>query len=435
MALKFGDTGVRGTYKELTPGILLRLSEAFATYLKNGPIAVAADTRPSGIYMLEAIISGLMACGTSVYNFGILPTPILQWIIPHESFVGAITVSGGHNEFEWNALNFINNEGAYLTPIEVEEYFNIFHSRKYARKRFHQLGKHEKSSRGLDTYFSRLRSKSEVTAPLKFVIDCAAGSTSTIVKRLGESLNIDFIPLFDEDVGSFIKDPEPNRRNAQVLSTVVSETATDGGFLLDSDGTRILVVDEKGRILSEEMTLPLFARILLEKDQSHIVTTYSTSNSIDEIAGRFKVKTYRSDVGPPSVLQKVRELKAHIGGEGSGSVMYTPFSYGYDSFFFIKVLSDYLRENKVTISQLAAEIREPEIIKETIELPPEKIYDILNRIERMFPKKINLKDGFYINNRKGWFCIRAASTVSRLRIIGEGEGIRDKIDEIIETLL
>lgn len=248
MSIKLGTSGVRGTYIDLTPEITSQLSEAFSTYTESGNLGLVADTRPSGNYIRRSVVSGFMSAGSDVFDYGILPTPVLQWIIKNRGYSGGISISGGHTGFEWNSLIFLNNDGAYLNSIEVEEFFNLFHSGKTERKAFDKIGKHHTGLCSLKDYLSCLSNNSVIDGrPLKFVVDCSYGAASSIINKIGKALNVDFIPIFDEVVAKPGKDPEPNRVNASLLSTIVRETDCDGGFLLNTDASRILLVDEWGR--------------------------------------------------------------------------------------------------------------------------------------------------------------------------------------------
>ena len=202
---------------------------------------------------------------------------------------------------------------------------------------------------------------------LKFIIDCSNGFNENIINYLSEALNITFIPIFCRNTDQVDRDPEPNIKNAAILSTVVREAKCDGGFLLNSDGSRVLVVDERGAPLSEELTLPIFARIILDAEKSDIITNYSTSKVVDKIGNDYGVKIYRTDIGQSYVMHMVRDLKTLIGGEGNGGIAYPPFSMGFDSFIFIKYLIGFLRKSKRRLSSLAEEFLNPDILKETIQ--------------------------------------------------------------------
>ncbi|MCP5053772.1 MAG: hypothetical protein GY940_41785 [bacterium] len=436
MAIKLSTSGIRGKFYELMPNRVVKFAQAFSSYIDGKDVIVGADARPSGKYVTEAVISGFMASGSNVTHCGIIPTPVLQWIIKHSDYGGGVSITAGHNSFEWNSLVFLDSEGAYLNHIKGGEFFNLYHSGDYERKRFNQLGTCSENENEIKKYFETFQLNETPNRRLKFVVDCSNGFDSRVIDRLAEALQVQAVPIFCREGGYLQKDPEPTVENAKFLGTIVRETNSDGGFLLNSDASRILVVDEKGIPLSEEFTLPMFALMVLEEEKGEIVTNYSTSKLIDGVAKRYRARVYRTDVGQSYVVQMLQDIRAAIGGEGSGSIVYSPFSLGFDSFVFIKRLVEFMFKHKRKISDIAGSFRTPDIYKETIYLPPNKIYSFLERIGDRYSGRISkkLKDGFYIDEGEEWLCIRASSTMSMIRIVGEGKRITGDIEEVKEMV-
>jgi phosphomannomutase len=438
MSIKLSISGIRGQFQELSPNRVVEYVQAFSTYIGGGDVIVGYDSRPSGKFINEAVISGFMSGGTNVFDYGMLPTPILQWIIKHSSFQGGISITAGHNTFDWNSLIFLNSEGSYITHLEGVEFFNLYHSGNFTKQPYDKLGSYNQSRKLLDDYFRALFIEEKPGKQQKFVIDCANGFDCDIVQKLADALHIKVIPIFCGKESTMSRDPEPNIGNAGFLGTIVRETGSDGGFLLNSDASRVLVVDETGRPLSEELSLPIFADIMmgLGKADSDIVTNYSTSKTIDMVARKYGARVVRTEVGQPYVVQMVKNIKAEIGGEGSGSVIFSPFSMGFDSFVFIKYMVEFLRKHNIAVSDITRQFETPKIYKETISLPPNKIYRLLEKIGNLYRENeiIRLKDGFYIDYGEDWLCIRASATVSMIRIIGEGKRICNEIVRVKELV-
>jgi phosphomannomutase len=139
-------------------------------------------------------------------------------------------------------------------------------------------------------------------------------------------------------------------------------------------------------------------------------------------------------VGPPSVVQAALEVKASIGGEGSGSIVFTPFSLGYDAFLFIATIVQYLRTNSTALSAISAELTEPDVYKATIPLPASEIYASLEKLEKLYPNKTKIKDGIYVEQGDSWLCIRASTTRPMIRVVGEGGFVPDEIERVKENL-
>lgn len=438
MSIKLNISGIRGEFHQLTPGRAVQFAQAFASYIGGGDVVIGRDARPSGKFLREAVISGLTASGANVVDYGLMPTPVLQWLIKHSNFNGGVSITAGHNTFDWNSLIFLNGEGSYMNALEGVEFFNLYHAGNFVKKGFNDLGKHKQAGAFPQEYFDALKSEGTYRKKLKFVVDCSDGFDAEIIERLADALQVKMIPIFTSSDALMPKDPEPNIANAAILGKFVRETDSDGGFLLNSDASRVLVVDETGQPQSEELTLPIFAMMVLEqqkkekKPKSNIVTNYSTSLEVDRVAREYGVRVFRTDVGQPYVVQSLKNVKAEIGGEGSGSVVYLPFSQGFDAFVFIKTMIDYLRTRGVYISTVTRQFKTPQIYKETIFLKPNKIYKLLERIGNLYEQKKRLRDGFFIEKDDSWLCIRASATVSMIRIVGEGRHICDEISRVKE---
>ena len=98
MTLRIASFGIRGFVgQSLTPKVVIDFSTAFGTYARGGRVLVGRDTRYSSPMIQSAVLSGLMSCGCEVLDFGICPTPILQFSVPAMRAADWGAISGGHN--------------------------------------------------------------------------------------------------------------------------------------------------------------------------------------------------------------------------------------------------------------------------------------------------------------------------------------------------
>ncbi len=435
MPIKLNVSGIRGRFAEFTPHWVTRLVSAFSACMGPGPFLIGSDRRPSGAFIRPAALAGFLAAGAEICDAGIMPTPIMQWLIPRQGFKGGLSITAGHNPFDWNALVFLNREGAYLNQFEGEEFFSFFHAGIMRNEPFDRQGNMSRNPPPIEAYFSALALDDSPSEPLQFVIDCVNGFTCELPARLEEALKVRMIPLCcsPEEI-SIQRDPEPNTANAALLARMVRETGSNGGFLLNTDASRVLVVDEKGRPYSEELSFPLFASLILERNPTDLVTNYSTSKVIDQVARRFGVRVHRTDVGQSEVVHRAAELGCLLAGEGSGSVLFSPFSSGFDAFYFIREVVSGLKKTGRSLSDLLAGFPVPAIIKESHFREPGDIYSVLDKIGRSFPDSLRLKDGYYLEQEDSWICIRASATVNMIRLYLEGDRLGQQLAAIRELL-
>src|SRR2546428_13689896 len=105
--LMISISGVRGIVgRSLTPELLVRLGEAFGTYMHSGRVVVGRDTRVSGEMVKCAVFSGLLSTGCSIMDVGVVATPTATLMIEELKAGGGVGDSASHNPSELNTLKF-----------------------------------------------------------------------------------------------------------------------------------------------------------------------------------------------------------------------------------------------------------------------------------------------------------------------------------------
>jgi phosphoglucosamine mutase len=107
------------------------------------------------------------------------------------------------------------------------------------------------------------------------------------------------------------------------LSAAVKEHAADIGIALDGDADRLLMVDASGRIFNGDELL-----YVMVKDR-HVnggldgaVGTLMTNMAVETAFKKMGVGFARAKVGDRYVLEVLQERGWHIGGEGSGHLLF-----------------------------------------------------------------------------------------------------------------
>jgi len=441
--VRISVSGIRGEVPHaLNVEIVSKLSSAFASYLEEGRIALCRDSRPSSHMFKMASLSSLMAAGVGGDDFGLLPTPFLQFLITRKKYKGGISFSGGHSPYTWNAVLLLDADGAYLEASEGSEVFNIFESADFKKVTWKRLGKVQKKEFPLELYFhelSRLVDLKRIKdSRFKIVADPCNGALSKYLKYFGDFFNLTLIGINDDPSKPFPHLPEPNQKNASQVEAVVGATDSDLGFLLNSDGSRISFVDEKGNGLSEEMTLPLCLLSLNNKIKKAVTTVVSSSLS-DWVAGKTGISLVRTRVGQSSVVHMMEAENAEAGGEGSGSFALKSFSQGYDALLSLVLILDLLAGEDKKLTDLIQPFPIRYMRKIKVEVPPEKTYRIMDRLEEIYAdEKPDFIDGIRIDRDKAWFNIRPSLTEFIIRLTIESEEqeiIRTIEEEIRERIL
>lgn len=423
--LKIGISGVRGIVGDsITPKLVMDFAAAFGTRVHSRPILVGRDTRISGPMLHAAGLAALLSTGCDVLDLGVCPTPILQYMVPRLRAGGGMSITAGHNDIQWNALSFINQDGMALNPFQGAEVLDIYHLGKFKKASTDRLGRIRDVALYADEYFDGLRAflnaEAIGKARLKVVIDACNGAGAPFLEPMARALGFELIPVNHEPNGFFPHDPEPRPRNAQQVVAVIKAVGADVGFLLNSDVSRVSCVTETGESLSEESTFPLVAAEYLKERCGPVVTNLSTSRMIEDVAHSRNCPLVRTKVGQSYAVHALLQEEAVLAGEGSGGVALAAFQPAFDGFATMGYILQTMAERGRTISRLVGELPRYHIVKEKIYCPPARVHSVVSEVKKFFRRhEIDASDGIRVEDKSGWTQVRTSGTEPMIRVIAE----------------
>lgn len=418
-------SGVRGIAgKSLTTEVAGRFGRAFGAWLKKGKVVVGRDSRVSGPELEKAVVAGLVSTGCRVIKLGIVPTPTCQVMVEELKAAGGVVITASHNPAPWNGLKFIGAEGTFLNQKGARRMLAAYRKddvRLVARGREKKVETDRTAvschlRRVLAVVNPRLIRKRKFKVGLDSVNGAGAESALRLLRRLGarvEAINV--IPN-----GRFPHEPEPTPTNLTSIARLVKEKGCDVGFAQDPDADRLVLVDERGEILSEEYTLVLAALQVLPRRRGLVVVNLSTSRMIEDAAAMFGCRVKRTPVGEIRVVEGMKKFRAVFGGEGNGGVIDPRVHYGRDSLVGMALVLQLLAESGKTVTELSKIVPDYHRVKKKVESDPEK-RDLLRRElkKRFTGGKINTADGVRISWPDSWLHVRPSGTEPAVRVIAE----------------
>jgi len=438
-------SGVRGVVgSSLTPERVVRFASAFGTLIGGGKVVIGRDSRLSGDLFMSAAMTGLEAVGCDVVRLGIVPTPTVQLLVEELSAQGGIAVTASHNPPEWNALKFISHHGTFLTKPEADALFAIERESRFAWAGYDALGSASEFTGAIDVHLDRvmalpmLRREAIATARLRVIADALHGAAGPITTKLMAALGVEANVLHAAPTGRFSRAAEPLPENIGELCEAVRADGAHVGFALDPDGDRLALVDERGRPLGEDATLPLAMEYVLRHRRGPVVANYSTSLWLDAVAARRNVPVHRAAVGEANVVAKMREVDAVIGGEGNGGVIFPEVHLGRDAPVAMALVLALLAEERRPISAILAELPSYTMRKDKLAISAEHRMDDLETVAAAFPDAhVDRTDGVYLRWPDGFLHVRKSGTEPIVRIIGEAERadtLGDRIGRVRELI-
>src|SRR5437870_6945732 len=213
--------------------------------------------------------------------------------------------------------------------------------------------------RGVDVRAIRKRS-------FRVALDTVRGAGGAVMPELFERLGCRVSAINLQTDGLFPRPPEPVPENLKALSALVRRKKADLGIAVDPDVDRLAIVDEKGRPIGEDYTLAFAIRAVRPSGRQTVVCNLSTSLVVEDAARDFGARVVRAPVGEAHVARKIIALKAVIGGEGNGGVMYPALHVGRDAPVAGALLLGLLARERATVSELVGRAPRYTIVKAKI---------------------------------------------------------------------
>jgi phosphomannomutase len=429
--LKFSISGLRGIYPaDISPDKWVEYVRAFAATLPAGAIALARDARATGPALVQIASGVLTLLGRDVHDLGLVPTPTIKAYVNAKKLAGGLMVSASHNPAEYNALKFIGKAGFFFDAAqnanfsaaldELPDWGDYRNQGKIIAAHTTAIDLHVKSI---------LRIVKKPKRKLKVVIDpvgsCGGEAAIALLKKMGvrhEAIHL-------AEVNEFPRPPEPTADVLGRLAAAVKKHKADIGFAFDPDADRLSLVDEKGRAIGEEYTLPL-AILSAAKPGGTIVANLSTSMLAESAARLKKNKFIRSTVGEANVVAEMLKNKSLLGGEGNGGVIDARVpSYGRDALTGMAHIIQLVASDKKSLSAWVETLPRFTMIKEIRKgVSPEIIAAAVNRAKDIIDDAVlDTRDGFHISGNIAdggkkspvWIHLRSSNTEPVVRLIAE----------------
>lgn len=437
MSLIKSISGIRGTIggfpgSNLTPEDIMKFTAAFGTWViettGNRKIVIGRDARISG-QMVNNIVTGtLMSIGIDVVDLGLSTTPTVELAVHDERAGGGIIITASHNPKQWNALKLLNSHGEFISAKAGEEVLRIAEDKAIEYEEVSSIGSYTTDDTYIDKHIERILKLKLVDVEaikaknLKVVIDCVNSTGGIAVPKLLRALGVEQITeLYTEPNGQFPHNPEPLPENLSELSNQVKKYKADLGIAVDPDVDRLALVCESGEMFGEEYTLVAVADYVLANKKGNTVSNLSSTRALQDVTEKAGQEYHASAVGEVNVVQKMKEVKAVIGGEGNGGIIYPELHYGRDALVGIALFLTHLVKSNKTASILRATYPNYVIAKKKLDLDTsaniDKLFDQIG--DKYANYDVNTEDGVKITFDKDWVHLRRSNTEPIIRIYAE----------------
>jgi len=374
-----------------------------------GNVVVGSDTRTSSDAIKHALISGLLAAGSRCCDAGVIPAPTLAFAA--REFSAGVMITASHNPPEYNGIKLLNPDGSAFDSYQREQIEEMILSDSFSVAPWDKIRSSNIYAEAVEKHTERILHDFPDGFRLRVVVDCGCGAASTVTPHLLRKLGCEVVALNCYPSGFFPHAIEPVETNLGDLMRVTNEFGADLGIAHDGDSDRMMAVDDRGRFISGDKLLAIFAQ---EARAKKVVTTIDASMAIDEMG--FNVT--RTKVGDPHVSEELKK-GGDFGGEPSGSWVFPNISLCPDGIYAAAQVVAVASQQR--LSQLVDSMPNYPLLRGSISSEGVVISELAQQVMAMNPLSVTNIDGIKLSFEDGWLLIRASGTEPKIRLTAEAK--------------
>ena len=419
----FGTDGIRGTVNQgnITGEKFFKFGLASGTYFKNlkkskQVAIIAKDTRLSGYALEPALVSGLVSGGMHVFTLGPLPTNGLAMLTKSMKANMGIMITASHNPYYDNGLKLFGPDGMKLSDkIEkrIEKLIDAKNTKQLTNPKL--LGRVKRLEDGNDKYINILKNNFPSNFNLKgtkIVLDCANGACYKAAPKLLKELGAKVISIGVKPNGLNIN-KKCGSTYPSKIKTAVKKYKAHVGISFDGDADRVIMCDEKGKIVDGDQIIAMLARRWKSKKilRGGVIGTLMSNYGLEKFLNNEKIRFSRSKVGDRYVKEKMKKLNYNLGGEQSGHIILGKFATTGDGLLVALEVLFSLRKGKKASHILKVFKPLPQILKNVIV----KDKNIITKSKC----KNAIKRANKLMGKNGRVLVRKSGTEPKIRIMAE----------------
>jgi phosphoglucosamine mutase len=420
----FGTDGIRGRTNTgaMTAEMAMKVGMAAGAHFVRGDhrhrVVIGKDTRLSGYMIENALVAGFTSVGMDVVQVGPMPTPAVAMLTRSMRADLGVMISASHNPFHDNGIKLFGPDGYKLSDSDesaiealLDSAPTLAASEKIGRAR------RVEDARGRYTHFAKSCFPEELRLDgLKVVIDCANGAAYQVAPSALWELGAEIVAVGVAPNGTNINDKCGSTAPSLLQESVVASGA-DIGIALDGDADRLIIVDEKGKVVDGDQLMALIGTSWARDGRLRgggVVATVMSNLGLERCLAQAGLSLERSAVGDRYVLEKMRSGGFNVGGEQSGHIILSDYATTGDGLVAaLQVLAELVRQNRPASELLHLFDPVPQLLKNVR-------FSGGKPLEAASVKRV-ISDAQAELNGTGRLVIRPSGTEPVIRVMAEGD--------------
>ena len=310
--------------------------------LKFPSVAVIRDSDPSSEMVSQALISGLLAAGSTVYDANLISVP--EALAAFSADCGCILSVGDPDEDgKVSSIVPYSYDG---TPLDNEEIHEILRQESDKLPDYKGIGRYVRVEDAERKYLSKIAATG-VSSQGYVIIDCGCGSTSKCAPQMLKAIGADVVTFDAYDcAGKLPRHPGLAKTNLMNIANFVNASIGSIGIAYNGNGTRLALMDESGKYVPGDR---LCALMLMYLQPTVAVIPFDSPCVVEDAFNRplglkgepdNDRKLIRAKNDLQSIITAMKENNADFGALTNGTFIFPELGYCPDALYASAVISE-----------------------------------------------------------------------------------------------
>jgi len=405
----FGRAGVTGLANvDITPELAVRVAMAYGTTLKKGSTVVTSrDSSRAARTLKRAVMAGLNAAGINVDDLELASVPVTRFQVRSAQSQGGITVRLSSDDPQSVTLRFFDADGIDLAESDQRKIERLYYREEYRRAVAAEIGDIGFAPRALENYTAVLMSSVDGAAieraGFKVVLDYAYGSTSFVMPNVLAKLGAEVLAVnpYAATAGAVTFDAASS---AARVGELVRASGSHLGAVIHPDGEHITLVDDEGRVLSnDEGVFALLSLVVNAYDHPKVALPVAVSRAAEKLCADAGAEIVWTKLSTPHLMEVAGESGVVFAASQEGGYIFPGFLPAYDSAATLVNVLALLASTGVRFSKVVSGLPRFSIAHESVVTPWEQKGLVMRTlVERVTNRPLVLVDGVKVLHDDGW---------------------------------
>ena len=407
----FGRRGVRGLANvDVTAELAVRLAAAYGTSLKKGSVVCCSrDTSRVARTLKRAVMSGLNLSGVHVEDLELAPVPLTRFHVRSERAQGGVTVRLSPDDPASVEIRFFDAAGGDIDDGAKRKIERLLARDDFRRAFAGDIGDIVFPPRALEYYTAGLVRSISAEAvrerAFKLVLDTSFGSASVVLNPVLAKLGADVLAVnpFAATAAAAHAGEDLETRLARV-STLVRTSGSHLGVVFDPDGETLRLVDDTGRVLTDEECLLALVTLVTEAHPgARLALPVAVSREAERIASARGATIVWAKLSAAHLMEVAGSGGIAFAASGGGGYLWPDFLPAADAVVTMAKVLDLMASTGRKLSSVVAGLPSVHVAHETVSTPWERKGTVMRTtMEQAQDKELVLVDGIKVLHADGW---------------------------------